>query len=66
MTSRIEREQPELLRNRGQFGGEVATEAFTPMRATQRVRVKPVVPRRSPAPQGVRTRPTKDLPHKPM
>ena len=66
MTSRTEHEQPKLPGNHGQFGGEVATEAFTRMRATQRVRVKPVVPRQSAASQTARARLTKDLPPKPM
>ena len=63
MTSRIEHEQPELPGNHAQFGNEVATEAFAPMRATQRVVVKPVIPRRSPS-RAVGIRPIKDLPQK--
>ena len=31
--------------NHGQFGQSVSTEDYTPLRATQRVKVKPVVPR---------------------
>ena len=65
MTSRIEHDQPKLPGNHGQFGAEVATEAFTPMRATQRVTVRPVVPRRPSAIRAVRLGPTKDLPRRP-
>ena len=64
MPSSTEHEKPNLPNNHGQFGDEIVTEAFTLMRATQRVTVKPVVPRRSPS-WAVRTRPIKDLPHKP-
>ena len=39
--------KPVLPGNHGQFGESVATEAFVPLRATQRVPVRPVVPRQS-------------------
>ncbi len=35
-----------LPNNQGQFGESVATQAFVPLRATQRVQVRPVVLRR--------------------
>lgn len=38
--------KPELPGNHGQFGESVTTEAYKPLRATQRVPVRPVVPRR--------------------
>ena len=64
MTSSAEYDKPDLPDNHGQFGGEVSTKAFIPMRVTQPVTVKPVVPRRSLS-RPARTRPNKDLPHKP-
>lgn len=39
---------PTLPGNKGQFGESVATETYQPLRATQRVPVKPVVPRPTP------------------
>lgn len=37
--------KPELPGNHGQFGESVTSEVYKPLRATQRVRVRPVVPR---------------------
>ncbi len=45
MVVRIEGTKPALPGNHGQFGAEVATEDYARLRATQRVTVKPVVPR---------------------
>lgn len=52
--------KPELPGNHGQFGENVTTESYKPLRATQRVQVKPVVPRggaidRSRSPAGAGT-----------
>ena len=63
MMSRGKHQQPELSGSHGQFGDETVINVFIPMRATQRVMVKPVVPRRSPQ-RAVRAKPTKDLLHK--
>ncbi len=40
-----DRGKTKLPGNHGQFGDAAATEAYRPLRATQKVRVKPVVPR---------------------
>ena len=45
MEARIGTTRPALPGNNGQFGAEVATEDYARPRATQRVTVKPVVPR---------------------
>ena len=39
---------PNLPGNHGQFGEGAATEAYKPLRATQKISVKPVVPRHRP------------------
>ena len=40
-----DRGKTKLPGNHGQFGDGAATEAYRPLRATQKVKVKPVVPR---------------------
>ncbi len=40
-----DRGKTKLPGNHGQFGDGAATEAYRPLRATQKVRVKPIVPR---------------------
>ena len=40
-----DRGKAHLPGNHGQFGDGAATEAYRPLRATQKVKVKPVVPR---------------------
>ncbi len=40
-----DRGKAKLPGNHGQFGESAATEAYRPLRATQKVRVRPIVPR---------------------
>lgn len=49
--SRTDRHSPELPGNRGQFGQSTTSEAYRPLRATQPVAVKPVVPRTAAKPK---------------
>lgn len=44
MQATMQQMKPELPGNHGQFGEDVATENYERLRATQKVKVKPVVP----------------------